>query len=128
MERHFSLDALRQLFEFHPDTLSDTHDTFKCKRCRNGKQLVKAPAMLYGDTSSWNHFTNSEGGGLDRIQDLLLRQEIAENIVSSVFQYISHVSNIPKKCGELALILIFRLLVINRCTGKITCGDSSLIL
>jgi len=48
--------------------------------------------MLYGDTSSWNHFTCKEGGGMDRIQDLLLRQEAKEGIVSSCFQYISHVS------------------------------------
>ncbi|KAI5793737.1 helicase swr1 [Peziza echinospora] len=90
VERHFSIDSLRQLFEFHPNTLSDTHDTFKCKRCRDWKQFVKAPAMLYGDTSTWNHFSNKDGGGLDRIQDLLLRQEAGGDSVSSVFQYISH--------------------------------------
>lgn len=48
--------------------------------------------MLYGDTSSWNHFTNKQGGGLDRIQDLLLRQEAERDLVSCCFQYISHVS------------------------------------
>jgi DNA repair and recombination RAD54-like protein len=50
-ERHFSVDSLRQLFKFNEKTVCDTHDTFKCKRCREGKQLVKAPALLYGDTS-----------------------------------------------------------------------------
>ncbi|KAK4664525.1 DNA-dependent ATPase protein rad54 [Podospora pseudopauciseta] len=88
VERHFSLDSLRELFQYRPDTKSDTHDTFKCKRCKpDGKQFIKAPAMLYGDTSTWNHFVNE---GLKGIQDLLLRQEMGEREVSAVFQYISH--------------------------------------
>ena len=88
VERHFSLDSLRELFQYRPDTKSDTHETFKCKRCKpDGKQYIKAPAMLYGDTSTWNHFVNE---GLKPIQDLLLRQECGESEVSAVFQYISH--------------------------------------
>lgn len=92
VERHFSSESLRELFQFKPNTRSDTHDTFKCKRCRpDGTQHIKAPAMLYGDTSSWNHFVNSgEKGPMNRIQDLLLRQEASERDVSAVFQYISH--------------------------------------
>ena len=91
VERHFTLDSLRELFQFKPDTPSDTHDTFKCKRCKDKRQFIKAPAMLYGDTSSWNHFVN-EGmkGPFGEIQDLLLRQETRGNDVSAVFQYISH--------------------------------------
>ncbi|KAI1847959.1 hypothetical protein JX266_006072 [Neoarthrinium moseri] len=88
VERHFSLDSLRELFQYRGDTKSDTHDTFKCKRCKpDGKQYIKAPAMLYGDTSTWNHFINEN---LKPIQDLLLRQECGEPEVSAVFQYISH--------------------------------------
>ncbi|KAL4881947.1 vacuolar protein 14 C-terminal Fig4p binding-domain-containing protein [Aspergillus karnatakaensis] len=85
VERHFSLDSLRELFQFKPETASDTHDTFKCKRCRpDGTQYIKAPAMLYGDTSSWNHFVNSgESGPLSKIQDLLIRQETQEKDVSA---------------------------------------------
>ena len=92
VERHFTLDSLRELFQFKPDTTSDTHDTFKCKRCRpDGTQHIKAPAMLYGDTSSWNHFVNNgDTGPLAKIEDLLLRQEASEQAVSAVFQYISH--------------------------------------
>ncbi|KAJ5976251.1 hypothetical protein N7481_009958 [Penicillium waksmanii] len=92
VERHFSLESLRELFQFKPETRSDTHDTFKCKRCRpDGTQYIKAPAMLYGDTSSWNHFVNDgEKGPLNQIQDLLIRQEVGERAVSAVFQYISH--------------------------------------
>ncbi|KAI5285454.1 DNA-dependent ATPase protein rad54, partial [Ascosphaera aggregata] len=92
VERHFSLGSLRELFQFKPNTNSDTHDTFQCKRCRpDGTQFVKAPAMMYGDTSSWNHFVNGkENRSLERIQDLLLRQEASEDVVTAVFQYISH--------------------------------------
>ncbi|RDA82681.1 hypothetical protein CP532_1956, partial [Ophiocordyceps camponoti-leonardi (nom. inval.)] len=88
VERHFSLDGLRELFQYRPDTRSDTHDTFKCRRCKpDGNQFVKAPAMLYGDTSTWNHFNNH---GLKFIQDRLLRQEQGLPEISAVFQYISH--------------------------------------
>lgn len=51
-ERHFSLDALRQLFTFNEKTLCDTHETLKCKRCQNGRQIHKSPALLYGDAST----------------------------------------------------------------------------
>ena len=101
MERHFSLSDLRTLFKFNENTTCETHETFKCKRCKDGKQLVKAPAFLYGDTSTytvpftkgllmldrWNHFENE---GLSKIEDLLLRQETGGDCVSAVFQYISH--------------------------------------
>lgn len=92
VERHFSLESLRELFQFKPETRSDTHDTFKCKRCRpKESQFIKSPAMLYGDTSTWNHFVNDgEKGQLGKIQDLLIRQETTERDVSAVFQYISH--------------------------------------
>ncbi|KAL2045730.1 hypothetical protein N7G274_002161 [Stereocaulon virgatum] len=92
VERHFTLDSLKELFQYKPGTRSDTHDSFKCKRCMpDGKQSIKAPAMLYGDTSTWNHFVNDGGeSALGKIQDLLLRQETADETVSAVFQYISH--------------------------------------
>ena len=51
-ERHFSIDALRKLFLFNERTECETHETIKCKRCKNGKQIVKAPALLYGDAST----------------------------------------------------------------------------
>lgn len=55
-ERHFSGDELRKLFELRESTLCETHETFKCKRCKNGKQFIKAPAMLYGDGSTCVQF------------------------------------------------------------------------
>ncbi|XP_006458054.1 hypothetical protein AGABI2DRAFT_183150 [Agaricus bisporus var. bisporus H97] len=86
-ERHFSVDALRQLFTFNEKTLCDTHETFKCKRCKDGKQIIKSPALLYGDASTWNHFTNGE---LKNNHDDLLRAEVGLPDISFVFQYISH--------------------------------------
>ncbi|KAL4067932.1 DNA repair protein, SNF2 family [Scleroderma citrinum] len=86
-ERHFSVEALRQLFTFNEHTLCDTHDTFKCKRCKNGKQIIKSSALLYGDASTWNHFTNEE---LKDNHDDLLRAEVKSPEVSYVFQYVSH--------------------------------------
>ncbi|WVQ82964.1 hypothetical protein IAT38_005100 [Cryptococcus sp. DSM 104549] len=85
--RHFTQGDLRQLFNFNPETACDTHDTYKCKRCRDGKQFVKAPALLYGDASTWNHFPNAE---LGKMHDDLLRAELGLPEVSYVFQYISH--------------------------------------
>ncbi|KAF9075195.1 DNA repair protein, SNF2 family [Rhodocollybia butyracea] len=86
-ERHFTVDALRQLFLFNEKTLCETHETFKCKRCKNGRQIMKSPALLYGDASTWNHFTNEE---LKGNHDDLLRAEVGLPEVSFVFQYISH--------------------------------------
>lgn len=86
-ERHFSIDALRQLFQFNQNTLCETHDTFKCKRCKNGRQTIKSPALLYGDASTWNHFTNVE---LKNNHDDLLRAEVGLPEVSFVFQFVSH--------------------------------------
>ena len=54
MERHFSLSDLRALFNYNENTNCETHDTFKCARCKNGKQFVKALAFLYGDTSTYS--------------------------------------------------------------------------
>lgn len=86
-ERHFSGEDLRALFQYKPDTVSDTHDTYKCKRCEDGKQLTPSRAMLYGDTSTWNHVSKEE---LGQLHDDLLRAEIMHDDVSYVFQYCSH--------------------------------------
>ena len=48
----FSADDLRNLFKYRDNTMCDTHETFKCKRCKAGKQFIKAQAMLYGDATS----------------------------------------------------------------------------
>ncbi|KAI8977941.1 P-loop containing nucleoside triphosphate hydrolase protein [Pilobolus umbonatus] len=51
-ERHFSLADMRQLFILHTKSASETHDTFKCKRCIQGKQHTPAEVMNYSDTST----------------------------------------------------------------------------
>jgi DNA repair and recombination RAD54-like protein len=51
-ERHFSVELLRQLFLFNESTICETHETFKCKRCKDGKQTSKSQALLYGDAST----------------------------------------------------------------------------
>ncbi|GBB91501.1 hypothetical protein RclHR1_18830001 [Rhizophagus clarus] len=91
VERHFSLESLRRLFQFDPDTICDTHSTFKCKRCIEGVQILPRllnEKMTYGDTSSWDHFTGRSD--LLKIKDSILKLEANQGVVSYVFQYTSH--------------------------------------
>lgn len=88
VERIFSGDMLRLLFQYRRDTECDTHDTYNCKRCVPGKgQVAKAPAMLYGDATTWNHLNHD---ALKTNEDMLLRNEGEFNDISFAFQYISH--------------------------------------
>ncbi|KAG0257085.1 DNA-dependent ATPase protein rad54 [Actinomortierella ambigua] len=89
VERHFSQENLRQLFQFNASTeCCDTHETFKCKRCVNGRQVEKAAQVSYGDTSTWNHFKGDQD--LEKLTDPLLKAEAESGAISFVFQYISH--------------------------------------
>ncbi|KAF9972909.1 DNA-dependent ATPase protein rad54 [Actinomortierella ambigua] len=89
VERHFSQENLRQLFQFNADTeCCDTHETFKCKRCVDGRQVEKAAQVSYGDTSTWNHFKGDQD--LEKLTDPLLKAEADSGAISFVFQYISH--------------------------------------
>jgi DNA repair and recombination RAD54-like protein len=103
----FSAQDLRKLFLYKGhQTICETHETFKCKRCKNGKQQIKSQAMLYGDAStyvassifcswrtrsdcrlSWDHWTNAD---LKNNHDDLLRSESGGEDISFVFQYLSH--------------------------------------
>lgn len=87
VERIFSGDNLKMLFQYQPDTLCDTHATFKCARCSDLGQHTKSPAMLYGDATTWNHLTHD---ALVQNEDVLLQNELNFNDVSFSFQYISH--------------------------------------
>ncbi|KAI3402961.2 RAD54 [Candida oxycetoniae] len=88
VERLFSSDNLRQLFLFQPETECDTHDTFHCKRCDQEKgQFIKAPAMLYGDATTWNHIKHDK---LKENEDLLIANEANFEDISFAFQYKSH--------------------------------------
>ncbi|KAK3828039.1 MAG: putative dsDNA-dependent ATPase Rad54 [Benniella sp.] len=89
VERHFSQENLRQLFLLNETTeCCDTHETFKCKRCVDGRQTAKASAVSYGDTSTWNHFKGDHD--LLKLTDPLLKDEADTGAISFVFQYISH--------------------------------------
>lgn len=89
VERLFSADNLRQLFMYQPDTECDTHDTYNCKRCKKDTgQFIKAPAMLYGDATTWNHLNHKK---LANNEDVLVANEAQFNDVSFALQYISHV-------------------------------------
>lgn len=88
VERFFSSASLKQLFKYKPDTLCDTHETYSCRRCTaEGQQKVKAPAMLYGDATTWNHLNKLE---LLKTEDILLKNEANFDEVTFTFQYISH--------------------------------------
>lgn len=87
VERLFSAENLRLLFTLQENTSCDTHDTFNCKRCKESGQVVKAPAMLYGDSTTWNHLNNK---ALAKNEDILLRNESEFDEVTYAFQYISH--------------------------------------
>lgn len=89
VERIFSGDMLKLLFQYRSDTECDTHDTYHCKRCSDKGQFIKAPAMLYGDATTWNHLNNN---ALKDNEDSLLKNESNFSDVSFAFQYISHLS------------------------------------
>jgi len=92
VERHFSLDNLRQLFQLNENTMSDTHDAFRCKRCFKGHQVQRpiereiSAGASAADTSTWNHISEAE---MTRLPDNLLR-ECAGGLLSYVFQNKSH--------------------------------------
>ena len=94
VERHFSLDNLKQLFQYNEETLCDTHDAFKCKRCVDGIQKVKPQSGVVNtgataaDTSTWNHFSPKE---LHNIYDHVLREQASvTQAVTFCFQNKSH--------------------------------------
>ncbi|KAL3232827.1 DNA repair and recombination protein RAD54 [Nakaseomyces bracarensis] len=88
VERLYSVDNLRQLFQYNEKTICETHETYQCKRCNKfGQQITRAPAMLYGDATTWNHLNHK---ALEKTNDHLLKNEHNFNDISYAFQYISH--------------------------------------
>jgi DNA repair and recombination RAD54-like protein len=88
VERHFSLEDLKKLFELQEDTLSDTHTRLNCKRCVLGKQ-VRPPlpeSDCTNDLSQWNHSTDKKG-----VEDMVLKSVWdAAKCISFVFHQRSH--------------------------------------
>ncbi|QPG76960.1 hypothetical protein FOA43_004354 [Brettanomyces nanus] len=89
VERLFSRDALKKLFQYNRDTTCETHETFKCKRCDPAtfKQKIKPSAMLYGDATTWNHISHD---CLAENEDFLIQNESQYDTISYAFQYVSH--------------------------------------
>ena len=88
VERLYSSDNLKQLFQKNENTICETHETYHCNRCNaQGKQLKRAPAMLYGDATTWNHLNHD---ALEKTNDHLLKNEHHYDDISFAFQYISH--------------------------------------
>uniref|UniRef100_A0A5K4EYX4 DNA repair and recombination protein RAD54-like n=1 Tax=Schistosoma mansoni TaxID=6183 RepID=A0A5K4EYX4_SCHMA len=87
VERHFSLDDLRELFMYHSETLSDTHDRFKCRRCVNSVQIKPAPegTDCNSDFSQWNHCYTKKA-----LNDPVLKATWDTGCISFVFWHYSH--------------------------------------
>ncbi|KAL8581410.1 DNA repair and recombination protein RAD54-like [Nucella lapillus] len=86
VERHFSLGDLRDLFTLNEQTLSDTHDKFKCRRCVNNVQVKGPPegSDCNADLSQWNHCADKKG-----LADLTLKGSWS-SAISFVFHHWSH--------------------------------------
>eukprot|EP00731_Ephydatia_muelleri_P018095 Em0011g135a len=91
VERHFSLEDLRKLFQLNEQTISDTHDKFNCQRCVLGKQMKPPPegSDCTSDLSQWNHCTDKRG-----LEDLLMKRVWDGPTISFVFYHKSHESQI----------------------------------
>eukprot|EP00051_Salpingoeca_urceolata_P013516 m.169717 g.169717 ORF g.169717 m.169717 type:complete len:747 (+) comp17812_c0_seq1:185-2425(+) len=91
VERHFSVNEMRDLFKLNEKTNSDTHDRFKCTACSkpNYKPVDHINGIL-GDLSQWDHYPDPS-----LLKDRVLA-ESASDIVSFVFRAQSHEKHIPK--------------------------------
>lgn len=84
-ERHFSMTDLKDLFKLEENTLSDTHDIFKCKRCVNNVQIQNPPEAsdCTSDLSQWFHCSNNRG----LPDDILERAWAKTKNISFVFHH-----------------------------------------
>lgn len=83
--RHFCAEDLKDLFRLEENTLSDTHDKFKCKRCVRNVQSILPPegSDCTSDLSNWYHCADKKS-----LADVVLKQcwSLAETI-SFVFHH-----------------------------------------
>ncbi|KAM7444232.1 DNA repair and recombination protein RAD54-like [Porites harrisoni] len=86
VERHFSVGELKDLFRLNEDTISDTHDKFKCRRCVNNSQVRPPPdgSDCSADLSQWHHSSDPKG-----LEDILLKGAWSSG-VTFVFHHKSH--------------------------------------
>ncbi|CAH1775691.1 unnamed protein product [Owenia fusiformis] len=87
VERHFTLGDLKELFQLHEQTSSDTHDKFKCQRCVNNIQVRPPPpdSDCASNLSHWNHNTDKKG-----LVDVVLKGAWETKAISFVFHHRSH--------------------------------------
>uniref|UniRef100_A0A1I8IDR7 DNA repair and recombination protein RAD54-like n=1 Tax=Macrostomum lignano TaxID=282301 RepID=A0A1I8IDR7_9PLAT len=87
VERHFSIGELRELFGLKQDTLSETHDKFKCRRCVNGIQVRPPPdgADCNSDLSQWHHCVDRKA-----VPDLCLKACFDTKCITFVYWQLSH--------------------------------------
>ncbi|XP_072023954.1 LOW QUALITY PROTEIN: DNA repair and recombination protein RAD54-like [Amphiura filiformis] len=87
VERHFSLEELRSLFKLKEDTISDTHDKFKCRRCVNNIQVRAPPddSDCNSDLIHWYHCADKKG-----LVDTMLKRAWDTKSISFVFHHRSH--------------------------------------
>ncbi|KAM9482887.1 DNA repair and recombination protein RAD54-like [Clarias gariepinus] len=86
VERHFSLEELRELFTLNENTLSDTHDRFRCQRCVQGRQIRPPPddSDCTSNLTYWHHCADKRG-----LKDAVL-QASWDKAVTFVFHQNSH--------------------------------------
>jgi len=63
VERHFTMGDLKDLFKYDDNTLCDTHDRFKCRRCINNIETRPPPdgSDCTNDLSQWHHCATPKG-------------------------------------------------------------------
>ncbi|XP_076069570.1 DNA repair and recombination protein RAD54-like okr isoform X2 [Oratosquilla oratoria] len=63
VERHFSIAQLKELFTLNQNTISDTHERFKCRRCVNNIEIraPSAEADCTSNLSDWFHCADKKG-------------------------------------------------------------------
>ena len=86
VERHFSLSDLRDLFRLESETLSDTHDKLRCRRCVAGVEVKPPPpdSDCNSDMSLWHHASSKKG-----LMDVALKQ-VWDTGVTFAFHHKSH--------------------------------------
>ncbi|KAL7669115.1 hypothetical protein ACOME3_009784 [Neoechinorhynchus agilis] len=100
VERHFTKDQLRDLFSLddggvlNVQTVSSTHDMFKCKRCVNGVHVTtlntdperkSSEIVNSSDMSTWLHCWTKK-----HLADQALKMAWSDDHISFVFAHKSH--------------------------------------
>ncbi|KAL1245871.1 DNA repair and recombination protein RAD54-like [Trichinella spiralis] len=83
----FSSDQLKDLFRMKSDTISDTHDSLKCKRCIGGVESISPPedADTNSDLALWHHSKDKR-----RIPDNAIKAIWESGLMTFCFYQKSH--------------------------------------